>query len=97
MGGFDRIKIGAAWGHNCGMRPALERWRGMPMTPVAQDFIEAVDEAAARAMLPKLAGLLLFDQSEKMHKAGFGESWCYGQHIIERAREAQGLLGPKSR
>jgi hypothetical protein len=63
---------------------------------VAQGYIEAEDKAAARAMLPKLDGLLLFDHSEKMHTSGFGESWCDGRHIIERARQAQGLDGPKS-
>ena len=66
-------------------------------TDAAQGCIEAEDEAAARAVLPKLDGLMLFDHSGKMHRAGFGESWCYGRHIVERARETQGLPSPKSR
>ena len=45
-------------------------------TDTAQGYLEAKDEAAARAMLPKLDGLLLFDHSENMHRSGFGESWC---------------------
>jgi hypothetical protein len=73
------------------VRPAPEE------TDAAQGYIEAEDEAAARAMLPKLDGLMLFDHSEKMHRAGFGESWCYGRHIIERARATQGPPSSKSR
>jgi hypothetical protein len=64
-------------------------------TDAAQGYVEAVDEAAARAMLPKLDGLLLFDHSDRMHKAGIGESWCHGRHIIERARQAQGMAMPR--
>jgi hypothetical protein len=56
-------------------------------TDAAQGYIEA----AARAMLPKLDGLLLFDHSEKVHRSGFGESWCVGRHIIERTRQVQGV------
>jgi hypothetical protein len=62
----------------------------------AQGYIEAEDEAAARAMLPRLDGLLLFDHSEKMRVEGCGEEWTAGRHVIERARKAQGLPSPKS-
>jgi hypothetical protein len=65
-------------------------------TDAAHGYIEAEDEASARAKLPTLDGLLLFDHSEKMHRSGFGEAWCNGRHIIERARKAQGLPSPKS-
>jgi hypothetical protein len=60
-----------------------------------QGYIEAQDEAAARAVLPELPGLMLFDHSDRMHKAGIGESWCHGRHIIERTRQAQGMAMPR--
>jgi hypothetical protein len=59
--------------------------------PEQTDTAQCYIEDAARAMLPKLDGLLLFDHSENMHRSGFGESWCRGSHIIERARQVQGL------
>jgi hypothetical protein len=62
----------------------------------AQGYIEAEDEAAARAMPPRLDDLLLFDHSEKMRVEGCGEEWTAGRHIIERARKSQGLPSPKS-
>jgi hypothetical protein len=37
-----------------------------------QGYIEAQDEAAARAVLPELPGLMLFDHSEKMRVEGCG-------------------------
>jgi hypothetical protein len=59
-------------------------------TDAAQGYIEAEDAAAARAMLPELPGLLLFAHSDRMHRAGIGESWTARGHMIERARQAQG-------
>jgi hypothetical protein len=49
-----------------------------------------MDEATARAMLPQIDGLMLFDQSQKMRPEGFRESWTAGAHVIEQARKAQG-------
>jgi hypothetical protein len=57
----------------------------------AQGYIQAMDEATARAMLPQIDGLMLFDQSQKMRPGGFRESWTAGAHVIEQARKAQGL------
>jgi hypothetical protein len=56
-----------------------------------QGYVQAADEAAARAMLPQLDGLMLFDQSEKMRRDDFRESWGVGRHVIEQARKAQGM------
>jgi hypothetical protein len=50
-----------------------------------------MDEATARAMLPQIDDLMLFDQSQKMRPEGFRESWTAGAHVIEQARKGQGL------
>jgi hypothetical protein len=62
-----------------------------------QGYIEAEGEAAARAALPELPGLMLFDHSEKMRVEGCGEEWTAGRHIIERARKAQGNRSVRER
>jgi hypothetical protein len=53
-------------------------WPDPPQADTVQGYIETKDEAAVRVILPKLDGLMLFDQSEKMCVEGCGDDVNHG-------------------